>query len=158
MKKRTPKAATRAAEELPATPTAKPIARPAQRRNAGSLNEAIDADTRRVVSIFNEVESTGRTARQIDLYKGTRRIDSRLNSVCNARILSISGRPLQWKPPAGFETDAVANENARILTQQGFLRLADGIDVGHAHGKTGWAVAGVRGSGKRVDSAVQSSW
>ena len=63
----------------------------------------------------------------------------------------------------GFEGTAeggdvlAVEEHARIFPQEGFLRFADGIDVGHTHGKTGWGVGWLRGRGKRVARAVQFS-
>lgn len=98
------------------------------------LSEAIDADAGRVVSIFNEAE-TGRVARLIDLYKATRIVDSRLNSVCNARVLGVVGRPIVWKCPAGYENDADAKDNAEKLTRLWSSQQRTAKTIGHlAHG------------------------
>jgi hypothetical protein len=98
------------------------------------LVEAIDADSPRVVSIFNEAE-TGRVSRLIDLYKGTRIVDSRLNSVCNARILGIVGRPIVWKCPAGYENDSTAKDNAEKITRLWNSQKETAKTIGHlAHG------------------------
>ena len=140
-----------------AKPSRASIAQPSKRPHVRGLSEAIDADASRVVSIFNEAE-TGRVARLIDLYKGTRIVDSRLNSVCNARILGIVGRPIVWKCPAGFENDATAKDNAEKLTRlwnsqkhtaKTIGHLAHGALEGHAFGEllyfddvdTGWVSA-----------------
>jgi hypothetical protein len=157
-KRTTPRSvAARAPRDLPAKPTQAGIVQPPRPRQTRGLQEAIGADANRVVQIYTEAE-TGRTARQIDLYKGTRLVDGRLNSVCNARVLGIVGRPVVWKPPPGFETDAEALDNASMLSQlwgrqRGSLgtigHLAHGTLEGHAFGElhyyvddpTGWTTA-----------------
>jgi hypothetical protein len=156
LSKRTPKAAARAAD-LPSKPTRSTIVRPPKSKYTRGLNEAIDADAGRVVSIYSEAE-TGRIARLIDLYKGTRVIDGRLNSVSNARVLSIVGRPIVWKAPRGFETDAEVVDSAAKLTRLwdsqrrmtkviGHLAHAvlEGPALGELHyeddARTGWVTA-----------------
>lgn len=129
-KRPTKRASSRAARDLPKTPTRPAIVKPTKSRFTRGLNEALDADPSRVVAVYSEAE-TGRIARLIDLYKGTRIVDGRLNSVCNARILSIIGRPIVWKPPPGYESDKDARENASILAQLWGRQRASLRTVGH---------------------------
>ncbi len=93
------------------------------------------------------------------------------HGVLRDRAVEHPPRKLFRETLGGFEGTAeggdvlAVEKHARVLPQQGFLRFADGINVSHAHGQTGWAAAvltgmaaaGLAGNGKRVARAVQSS-
>jgi phage gp29-like protein len=89
---------------------------PASSRSERGQNLALDATPPHVVSILSEAE-TGRTSRMIDLFKSARALDSRLDAPCRARVLTLTGRPLVFKPPPGFESDAEAKKIAANVTR-----------------------------------------
>lgn len=94
--------------------------------------DMLDADPRRVVSIFREAE-TGDTRRMIDLMKGARALDSRLSAVCAARVQTLTGRPVVFHPPPGFEDDAEAKEIAANVAQVWNLVSHSFALIAHLH-------------------------
>jgi phage gp29-like protein len=79
-------------------------------------NEIIAADPAFVVGIFDEAE-TGNVRRLINAEKDTRLLDSRLDGVCAARTGAIQNRPVVFKPPPGFESDAEAKVIAERVSR-----------------------------------------
>lgn len=111
-------------------PESTPIPRPHRSRRS-HRNEAVSAIPPNVVAMFQHAASTGDTSRQTQFYKDARILDSRLDAVCATRVLAVQGRPIIFKPPAGYEHDKEAREIAtRVSRLWGSTRRT--IDaVGH---------------------------
>ncbi len=113
-------------------------------------DEAIDADVASVNAILSESDA-GRTSRLIDLYDSTRTRDSRLNAVCQTRVLAVQSRPYVLRPPPGYETDAEAKKVASTVAlwfdqtrdlETLFGHLAHGALYGHACLEHQWRQVG----------------
>jgi hypothetical protein len=89
---------------------------PPQSSRARPLIEVVRADAPWMLNAFQEAER-GRVARLIDACKSTRVLDSRLDATCAQRIDAIKARPVVFKPPPGFESDAEALEITKRVTR-----------------------------------------
>jgi len=95
------------------------------------------------------VEGDRREIRELHFHDGTHALDCRAHRQADHRVLGDRavehpvGKHFR-EALGGLEGTAESGDvlsiekHARVFPQQGFLRLADGIDVGHAHGKTAW--------------------
>ncbi len=91
---------------------------------------ALDADTRKVVSIFDRADR-GQTCDLADLVEDCRLLDSRLDAVARKRVLAVVGRPLLVKPAPGWETDREAKAHAEEA--QRLVERSPGFKAGLAH-------------------------
>lgn len=115
-------------------PTGGRIALPPRRSYSRGIDEALDADPGRWISIFREAEQ-GRVSRMIDGYKSTRVLDDRLDVVCAKRVTALTGKRIVWKPPPGFEQDADAKRNSEMVARCWNSTLGTGDfldDMAHA--------------------------
>ncbi len=138
------RATTRAATIEPSGAIAGEVMKRAARQSR-QRDEAFNAELSTVNSALNEA-ATGRTARLINLMKGSRVRDSRQGAVCKTRVLALL-RPWVLTPPPGYEDDreaiAVCDRVRRILSEcAGFGKLVEhlghGILEGHAVAEHGW--------------------
>jgi hypothetical protein len=149
MSKRSRNATTRNAPAPVATLASGAPVGETMRRIAGrqqrQRDEAFDGELRTVNQALNDA-ALGRTAKLINLMKGTRTRDSRQGAVCRTRVLALQ-RPWVVTPPSGYEKDreaiAIADRVRRILSETpGFGKLVGHLGHGilemHAVGEHAW--------------------
>lgn len=111
--------------------SSEPLVRAPSQSTRGQ-NIALTATPPQVVSIFSEAES-GRTRRLIDLKKSARVLDTRLGAVIAARVQTLTGRPIVFHPPPGFESDAEAQRCAANTTRAWNAVPHSFALIGHLH-------------------------
>lgn len=120
-------------------PSRSAVAQGTGRSRSSTPDPARDRSLERAASIMARCFS-GDVREYVDLVKSTRRADSRLDSVCEKRVLAITGRGFAIKPPPGYENDARANDNVDFIVRhfhetKGFrskvAHLATAVIEGH---------------------------
>lgn len=97
-------------------PSSQRVIDESKRVDSRSITRLLDPDPARVVAAFTQAEQ-GRVENLLLEYKGTRLLDSRLDSTAATRVLALQSRPIVWRPPPGFESDKEANEIARRVAR-----------------------------------------
>lgn len=114
---------------------------------------ALGADADEWFSIMVEADR-GYTAPMIDMFADARDRDSHLDGVTRKRVQSMSGRPINFRPPEGFENDKEALEIAAsvrriVLTESRQFRsmlahLMTGAAYSYAVSPLRWTVNAYR--------------